>query len=368
MSDVFIKFRVIGIRFFASMSLFLIGSISLNSMPANAQPAGNNELRDKVDDAVDRGVVFLLSQQQENGSIRDRRHDTTMTSLAIMAMASVGHQPVEDSRLGLAMRRGLDFVLSDTNQDDQGYFGRGDGSRMYGHGITTLMLTEMVGMGADETQDRKMHQALQRAIELILRAQQVSKDGNYRGGWRYEPDSRDSDLSVSVWQLMALRSAKNDGMDVPSEAIDEAVDYLQRSYTSGKRNDEVGGFAYIPSQNNPSFAMTSAGLLAMQVCGRYDALEVKNAADWLLAREPKFEERFFFYGCYYYAQGMHQRGEPFAQIAHEKVGKLLLPRQRSDGSWEASDRQEQDAGLVYSTSMAILSLSVRHHFLPIYQR
>lgn len=325
-------------------------------------------LRDDVDDAVDRGVQYLISQQQESGAIRDRRNDTTMTSLAIMAMAAVGHQPIDESPAGKAMRRGLDFVLDGKNQDQQGYFGRQDGSRMYGHGITTLMLTEMTGMGATDQQDERIEAALIKAIDLILRAQQIPKDRIYRGGWRYEPDSRDSDLSVSVWQLMALRSAKNDGLDVPTEAIDKAVDYLRRSYATVNRAEESGGFAYIPTQNSPSFAMTAAGLLAMQVCGRYEVDEVKSASKWLFGQELKFDERFFFYGCYYYAQGMHQRGNPLADTANENVKKLLLPRQRSDGSWESSDGQERDAGLVYSTSMAILSLSVGHHFLPIYQR
>ena len=317
-----------------TITLTIVTGASAQTEPLTVHLA--NPLRDDVDDAVDLAVRFLIQSQQENGAIRDKQHDTTMTALAVMAMASVGHQPSEDSAAGKAMRRGIDFVLLEKNQNDNGYFGRGDGSRMYGHGIITLMLTEMVGMGADSQQDAKIHAALQRAIDLILSAQQVPKDSVYRGGWRYEPDSRDSDLSVSVWQLMALRSAKNDGMEVPTEAIDMAVDYLVRSYTSGRRDQASGGFAYIPRQNNPTFAMTSAGLLAMQVCGRYEADEVRNAADWLLEREPKFDERFFFYGCYYYAQGMHQRGGRYAEIANDKVKNLLLTRQRAHGSWASS--------------------------------
>lgn len=366
-----LRFRATALRAcFAALAVSALSATAARAQSDVASSTSGNPVgvRDEVDKAVELGVQYLISQQQENGAIRDRRHDTTMTSLAIMAMASVGYQPAENSQAGNAMRRGLDFVLVDKNQDDKGYFGRTDGSRMYGHGITTLMLTEMVGMGASDQQDEKMHKALEKAINLILRAQQIPKDRMYRGGWRYEPDSRDSDLSVSVWQLMALRSAKNDGMDVPTEAIDSAVEYLERSYAPANRNEETGGFAYIPRQNNPSFAMTSAGLLAMQVCGRYEASEVDNASNWLLSREPRFEERFFFYGCYYYSQGMHQRGNHFASIADEKVRKLLLPRQRADGSWESGDGQERDAGLVYSTSLAILSLSVGHHFLPIYQR
>jgi hypothetical protein len=348
--------------------LFPLGIIGLPRNSTAQTGDGESDSRDEVDRVCRSAVNFLCSQQREDGAITDARNDTTMTSLAIMAMASVGFQPVEESRQGQTMRRGIDFVLSDRNQDDNGYFGRADGSRMYGHGITTLMLTEMVGMGADKVQDEKMELALRRAIDLILRAQQVPKDRANQGGWRYQPDSRDSDLSVSVWQLMALRSAKNDGMDVPAESIDQAVGYLRRSYSAAGRDTKPAGFTYLPQQNDPTFAMTSAGLLAMQVCGRYETDEVIAASDWLLGYEPKFEDRFFFYGCYYYAQGMHQRGGRYAEQADQTVRKLLIANQRTDGSWESSDGQEKDAGLVYSTSLAILSLSVNHHFLPIYQR
>ncbi|MFM8399470.1 MAG: hypothetical protein ACKOAH_16725, partial [Pirellula sp.] len=97
-----------------------------------------------------------------------------------------------------------------------------------------------------------------------------------RGGWRYTPDAGDSDLSVSIWQLMALRSAKNDGLDVASATIDDAVGYLRRSFTSpldtqGNPKDSKAGFSYEPNGGGPSFTMTSAGLLAMQVCGQYES-------------------------------------------------------------------------------------------------
>ncbi len=324
--------------------------------------------RDGVDAALERAVNYLLSQQKESGAISDSRYETSMSALAIMALASVGHQPSDDTAMGDAMYRAIEFVLSEKRQEANGYFGQADGSRMYGHGIITLMLTEMQGMGRDAQQDHRMGEALHRALAVILKAQQVRKSAIYQGGWRYEPGSTDSDLSVSVWQLMALRSAKNDGLDVPIGAIESATAYLERSYSRPNRDDPAGGFAYIPNQNNPTFTMAAAGLLAMQVCGHYDAPEVIGASDWLLNRPLKLDERFFFYGCYYYSQGMHQRGGTYANTAAEQVIAMLLPRQRGDGAWESNDGQEKDAGLVYSTCLAMLSLSVEYHFLPIYQR
>jgi len=329
--------------------------------------------------AVESGVRHLVSLQHEDGSIHDRGHETAMTSLAVMAMASIGVQPSDPGPLGDSMRRAIDYVVSveganrKPKQDAQGYFGRHDGSRMYGHGIVTLMLTEMVGMGVDARQDKEIRVALDAAIGLILSAQAVRKPPAYQGGWRYTPDSNDADLSASVWQLMALRSAKNDSIAVPSEAIEQAVEYLKRSYTSpvdaeGKPRDAVAGFSYTPGQNHPTYTMTAAGLLAMQVCGQYDSPLVAGAADWLLEHSPDLDERFFYYGTYYYAQGMHQHGGKHAMEAAEKVSRILIKEQSANGAWSSQRGEERNYGDVYATSLAILSLSVTYHYLPIYQR
>ncbi len=328
---------------------------------------------DDVDRAVSRGVISLVETQRGDGAISDRGHEVAMTSLAIMAMAAIGTQPNTLTKRGSAMSNAIDFVLKENQQDSQGYFGGRDGSRMYGHGITTLMLTEMLGMGATPEQNERIHKALVSAIELILAAQRVSKSEKLIGGWRYTPSSRDSDLSVSVWQLMALRSAKNDGLEVPAAAIEKALDYLRFSYTSpmnrdGTPRDKVSGFSYTPGTNHPSFTMTAAGLLAMQVCGQYDSPLVEGASEWLIQHPPKQNERFFHYGVYYYAQGMHQAGGKYAETSDKLVPELLLDGQRGDGSWLARGGEERNVGSVYATALAILSLSVRYHYLPIYQR
>lgn len=328
---------------------------------------------DEIDRAVKNGVEFLVNSQRDNGSVADRGHEVAMTALAIMAMASIGVEPQAFSTAGRSMAKALDFVLQKKHQDSQGYLGARDGSRMYGHGITTLMLTEMLGMGATVKQNEQIHEMLVNAIELILRAQKVSKSEKLKGGWRYTPTSRDSDLSISVWQLMALRSAKNDGLNVPGEAIDEALKYLRYSYASPLNRDgtprtTVTGFSYTPGTHHPSFTMSAAGLLAMQVCGQYDSPMVEGASEWLMQHPPKVNERFFFYGVYYFAQGMHQAGGKYAKKADEMVADLLVNSQRSDGAWLARGGEERNVGAVYSTALAILSLSVRYHYLPIYQR
>ena len=327
--------------------------------------------KDRVDVAVERATRYLMSRQDAKGAISDRSNVTTMTSLAIMAMAATGNQPIDPTPQGKSMRRAIEFVTQQDRQDENGYFGNRDGSRMYGHGIISLMLSEMLGMGLNDKQDRITRERCQKAIDLILRSQKHPKNWQHKGGWRYTPDSKDADLSVTVWQLMALRSAKNSGLKVPSTAIKDAVEYLKRSYRSnldakGNPIDKKSGFAYQPG-GGPEFTMCAAGLLAMQVCGEYESPFVHGAADWLLEHPPAKHNKFFFYGTYYYSQGMYQRKGEHAKIARKQVEEVLLNIQSKDGSWQGTG-QEGGAGKIYSTSMAVLALAVKYHYLPIYQR
>ena len=324
--------------------------------------------KQRVDAALKKATDFLISQQQESGAIAEKgiRPDVTMTSLAILAMGALGHQPADPTPEGRAMKKGLEFVLKPGNQEPDGYFGKSDGSRMYGHGIISLMLAEMLGMGADEKQDAAIRERCRKAIELILRSQRMPKNEHNRGGWRYTPDAADSDMSVTCWQVMALRAARNAGMDVPKESIDLAVRYIKSLYSSGERRGGPGGFGY--ASKGTELSTTAEGLLALQVCGEYEAEETKGASERLLQKGLRSGDKWFYYTAYYMAQGMYQRGEKYATEGRRIIYDAVLPLQRSDGSWEGEGGEERQGGKVYATSLAMLSLAVKNHFLPIYQR
>ncbi|MCH2208751.1 MAG: hypothetical protein MK132_23190 [Lentisphaerales bacterium] len=74
----------------------------------------------KVDKSIEKAVSFLLKQQKADGGIYEHNYKTTMTSLAIMSLASLGHMPDDDTKEGKAIRRALDFVLQDKHQDPSG--------------------------------------------------------------------------------------------------------------------------------------------------------------------------------------------------------------------------------------------------------
>jgi len=327
---------------------------------------------ERIDDSMKRATKYLLETQDvATGGIHNRmRNETAMTSLAVLALAAQGIQPADPTPEGRALRKALAFVLRADGQDQEGYFGVVDGSRMYGHGITTLMLAEMLGMGLDGRQDELLRTKCRKAIALILRAQKEPKSEQNRGGWRYSPDDRQSDMSVTVWQVMALRAAKNAGFDVPKDAIDEAVAYIKRLYDTetGKRGagSGAGGFGY--QSRGRETSTTAEGLLALQVCGEYQSEEAGGAAAKLMRDGIRQGDKWFFYTTYYYAQGMYQMGGKFAETGGARVPELLLPLQSREGWWEGAGAEERQGGKVYATALAMLSLAVKNHFLPIYQR
>ena len=360
--------------FFWMLSVSLtLGCCGVRVFAAEAGTQKNQEDLEweRIQTSSRRAVEYLINQQNEDGSIVDNnRHHTTMTALAIMGMMSVGHKPADKTKEGAVLAKALDYVLRPDRIDEKGYFGSKDGSRMYGQGIITLMLAEVLGMGVSDEQDRLVRERLKSAIELILRAQAVRKNNkSEEGGWRYNPNSDDTDLSVTAWELIALRAAKNAGIDVPKEAIDKAVAYVKRCYHKTNNDKTKGYFCYRPNESHMRFGSAAAGLLVLQICGEYDAPEVKGAADYFMDYKiPGLQSgEYFYYGIYYYAQGMFQQRGKYADHARKVVRELLLVLQEKDGSWPLGSK-DRDSGKVYVTSMAMLSISIHYHFLPIYQR
>jgi hypothetical protein len=265
-----------------------------------------------------------------------------------MAFLAKGHTP-GNGPYGENINRGIDHVLSIQNK---GFFP----VNMYGHGISTLMLSEVSGM-VDANRQERIDKALGEALKVILTAQKVRKPAAHQGGWRYSPSAADSDISCTGWQLMALRSARNAGADVPKEAIEDAVKFVQACRMPD------GGFAYQPGGGS-GYARTGTALLCLELSGLHREKVTIDAGEWILKNQPKkFGGDNAYYALYYTSQGMYQLGgeywERYAQIMYEIVLKLQKP----DGSWP-----DEGYGPAYSTSMTVLSLAVGCCQLPIYQR
>jgi hypothetical protein len=196
-----------------------------------------------------------------------------------------------------------------------------------------------------------------------------------RGGWRYvvyNPES-ESDLSLTGWQLMFLRSARNAGFEVPKEAIDDAVAYVRRTF-----DKEYGSFRYvIGNTEHGSRGMAGAGILALAHAGFHNSFEAQQTGKWLLQHsfdgynvtKPAERHDRYHYSLFNCCQGMYQLGSPYWKVFFPPTVRVVLEHQNPDGSWDAESYQrDRQFGNAYTTALVVLALGAPNQFLPIFQR
>jgi hypothetical protein len=301
-----------------------------------------------------------------------------VTSLAGMAFLSGGHLPGQGP-YGDVVQDALDFVLKAVREDGYIIF---NGSRMYSHAFSLLFLAEAYGV----TGNPLLRERLDRAVEFTYNSQ------NAQGGWRYAPATQDSDMSITVCQVVALREARNIGIKVPKKTIDSALRYVMQSAVT-RPNPERGAFLYqhkdVPFNRN-SFALTAAGLTTIyqaglytdadvyRFCKEHDIDRIPKISDCLRYLEQTYDavwmdypdHYFYFYGNYYAAQAMYTKGgedwrrwyamvrDHLLQSAVEGVG----PR-GAETYWRS-----RHVGEAFTTAVAAIILQVPKHYLPIFQR
>jgi len=351
-------------RLFASLGLLagVLAGAPLSPPPAAAEFADAEVLQvlttdQPRDKAIRRGLEYLRKSQRPDGAY-GQPYATANSSLALMAHFAAGYT-LEDQQYGEGLRRGVAAVLA--HQDDDGYFGRHDGSNMYGHGIAALMLAEAVGMTRDDDLEEKMRRALERAVRVTINAALIRKRPGHEGGWRYQPTQEDSDLSLSGWQLMSLHAVQQVGVPVPEKIITAAVNYAKRLTTL----DGKVGYA---SRGEDRPALRGLALLCFAIAGDLKAPEVTAVADKILADPIRWEGEYFSYRAYYDAVGMARAAPDHWQLYAARLEDVLLKHQQDDGSWDSPGPEVGRAGYVYVSSMAILALTVQRHVLPAYQR
>ena len=310
--------------------------------------------KDRLEQSVERALAFLASQQEKDAWLASGGKHPAITSLAVMAFLSAGHVPGEGPYRA-NVDRAIRWVLAQQRSD--GIFSSTEWDEMYQHAICTMMLCEVAAM-ADAKLAKEMKPKLELAIKRIVESQRTAEP--HKGGWRYRYASSDADLSVSGWQILALRAARNLGCDVPVQKIDLAVHFVQQCRDPGS-----GGYAYQPG-TQVSLACTGTAILALELCGkaRHHSREALQAGSYLLRSPLGHDSPHSYYAAYYCSQAMFQLGSNYWLVYRPRLHTLLLDSQQRNGAWLTND----GLGPSYSTALAILALTVEYRLLPIYQR
>lgn len=335
-------------------SLTIIAGALHSSVPCMAQPAGADArlITPAAQAAIDKGLAFLVERQRTDGAMgtTSSSRRPAVAALAGIAWLASGSTPGRGP-YGSNVARTADYIMSQIQES--GFIVAPEFAShgpMYGHAFATLFLAEVYGM----SQRTDIREALEKAVKLIADTQNVD------GGWRYFPQSRDADTSVTVCQMMALRAARNAGLHVPAETVTRCVDYLM------KCQNIDGGFRYMLEDGPSEFPRSAGAVVALFSAGVHDTPETERGIEYILQFKSRNEESLeyshYFYGHYYAAQATWQAGGDRWRSWFPAIRDQLIQRQLPEGSWFDSYSSE------YGTSMACIILQVPNDYLPIFQR
>ena len=322
--------------------------------------SARRDLPPEAERAIQAGVSFLLNTQGADGSWlsdgRSGRYPVAITALSGLALMANGSTCTSGPH-AKAVRAAVEYVLTSADPET-GLIGEQDPGRpMFGHGFAMLFLAEAYGTVGQNALDRRIRQALARAVDLTARSQSVA------GGWYYTPDSTMDEGAVTVTQMQGMRACANAGIPVPPETVARALGYIRLS----ARPD--GGIAYRAHESEDSRAgITCAGLAVLLAAGLYQDPLIDGALAYarenvpLTARTPAGGTHFF-YSHMYLSQVMYFRGGQEWDDYFPAIRNWLTDVQAEDGSW-----QGDYIGRAYGTATALLVLQLPYNHLPVLQR
>jgi hypothetical protein len=208
---------------------------------------------------------------------------------------------------------------------------------------------------------------------VIVQAQRVRKSSIEQGGWRYSPDSNESDLSVTSWQLLALLAARQCGYDVDQQVLDDAIRYVGSAYVE---TNGAHGFLYRPGVSKDAEpGVTGTAIAVKTLLERPADPRLAKALTWLDHYPPAWggqQYKGFFYSVsFYLVQGYFQRGPESWSRYGPAVQRLLIEHQTGDGHWPFppdGDLESRATSPAYATAKALLILGMDNQYLPMYQR
>lgn len=344
------------------------------------------------ENAVNLGLAWLASVQSTDGSwdptggkgtrfesgINDswgNEMRPPISSLCVLPFLAAGHTP-KDGEYADTVEKALNYWMR--SQQTSGCFAStGASQQMYTHTVATLMMCEAYGLTGNDDYRR----SAERAVRFLERTQ------NAKGGWTYTAAitgtraSQRSDLSITCWAVMALKSARAVGIGVSAACWNAMVDLFD------KMSLDTGETYYAdewPYAWRKGVGMTGVGLVARTILDA-DRFAAKNAAAKRLLLEQKPQWKNFlkpsngsaepnfetFYGWYNGTLGMFLATDgngPDWEAWNSALKASLLANQelaakRHIGSWDPVDSWIGPVGgRLYSTACAVLCLEVYYRY------
>ena len=315
---------------------------------------------DETEAAVRRALEWFKRTQERDGhwTRGGQGHHSSATALAMLCFMGYGAKHTEPGPYQETLERAMSWLLKQSKAEGDL---RGDGD-LYDQAIVTMALAEAFNL----TKDPRLQEPVRKAVSFIVTAQNKTT-----GGWRYKPWARDpqekGDLSVTGWQIMALKSASLAGVEVPSSAFTGAGKFIE----SLGRGRHGGLYGYRSSDPEPKPTMTAQALFSRLLLGQGTG-DVRTTETLAYLREqlPSLREVNYYY-WYYGCLALYQHQGAVWEEWNGRMRPIFLKAQRRDGqlsgSWDAEGDRKETYGRFITTALATLSLEVYYRYLPLYK-
>jgi len=346
----------------------------------------------EIEKSIQRGVEFLLQNQNKDGSWGSARKTkdlnifapvpgahhafrTAVTAMCIAALIETGAAD-QNSAASNALHLGEVWLFENLPK-----VRRADTIAIYNvwaHGYGIHGLVEMYRHGPPDTnRQQRIKNAILTQYDLLRRYESVD------GGWGYydfkvgaKRPATDATSFITATVLIAFDEAKSIGVEPPPDLVKRAVDSIHRQ----RKNDNsylYGEYLkYQPmrpiNRAAGSLGRSQACNLALRVWGDktitdgvltnwLEKLVVRN--EWLsfgrkrpVPHESWFQVAayFFYYGHYYAALCTERLPAEQARVFQDYLAAILVPLQEKDGSWW--DFPFYDYHQPYGTAYALMSL------------
>ncbi len=281
----------------------------------------------EINQAIDRGVDWLLAHQLVDGSWSDHQegYPSGQTALSLYALLKSGvsaqHVAVQQALLQLEAR---------------------PADRTYSLACQVFAVAAL--------QDPARQGWLAKMTEQLLAWQRTD------GGWSYPGDQ--TDLSNTQYAALALRAASRAGVEIPAAVWTELADFALRHQESRRKSELEAGFSYTPGHDTGyTGSMTTAGIGMLAICraakGERRSPQQRQATEagieagvawlekhWTVTQNPNKGDYHL-----YYLYGLERVG---SLLEREKIGshvwytegaQYLVRAQEASGAWPGAQAE-----------------------------
>lgn len=315
----------------------------------------------QVNVAIDEALWWMHQKMQrwdsgpvQYGALMDQMLGAT--GAAVQAWENQGHKPggnydtnpyVEDVRreMNFILSKSYPYPISMEDDRDPDTLDNGYGihsvyqSQLYETGIVIMALassgdaTLPCEVGGYGMLGRSYGDITQDMADFLAFAQNEPDVGVWRGGWRYQANYDQSDMSVTQWPVIGLEAAESNFETIaPQYVKDELEIYLAAD------QDPDGGFGYTAPGGN--VARTGAGIACLAWIGASADDPRVTAAINFIDNNWYYDNLGNLYAMYAVMKGMRGFEPDIASIGsrnwYAEYADFLIANQYSDGSWTSN--------------------------------